>query len=316
MAEGAVMEDSTATAEVEQSTAEIGVDDLEKVGHQEPEAGTDTETETDQVEESTEEVEGEGGEEEVVEYDEFDIGGKKLSVAKGSIPDEVKGEFQNYAKAVQATYTKKSQEVSEMAKALEARETAVKQLQTMQEQYGDIYSKGLQVQNEVAQYQAALTPELMQNDPDTYRLYSDTLANKRAELGAVDAELRQHEQGLADTRGKENARLMEEGKAKLERRIKGFSSKADEIVEYVSSTYGMDKEQAKQTWPLNPAAAEMAYKAMLFDKLQTKVKTTSKAKSVAPKPIKSISGKGGSVTKNPEKMSMDEYVKWRAKGNG
>lgn len=309
------MNEPTATADVEQSTAEIGVEELEKVGHQQSETEGDTENEAEEVEDSTAEAEDEGGEEEqeeVEELVEFDVGGKKISIPKSSMPDEVRDEFQNYVKAVQATTTKKSQEVAEMAKSLAARETASRDLQTLQEAHSETYAKAVQVVNEINQYQEALTPELMRTDPDSYRLYSDTLATKRAEMARLDSEWAHHERGIAEARTKEQTRLFEEGKAKLERRIKGFESKVPDIVEYVSSQYGMDKNEISKTWALGPAAAEMAYKAMLFDKLQSKTnKTTSKTKTVPAKPIKPISGNGRAVNRNPDKMSMAQYVKYR-----
>ncbi len=308
------MDESTAEVEVEESTAIIGVEDLERIGHQEPETEGDTETDTDEVEESTAEVDAEGGEEEeeLEELVEFDVGGKKITIPKSSMPDDVRDEFQNYVKAVQATSTKKSQEVAEMAKSLEARETAVKQFQAIQEQHGDTYAKAVNVMNEISQYQGALTPELMQTDPDSYRLYSDTLANKRAEMSKLDAEWSQAERAMAESQAQETARRIEEGKAMLERRIKGFNTKVDDIADYVSSNYGLDKEEAKRTYALGPAAAEMAYKAMLFDRMKPKTTATTKNKTVAATPVKPISGKGRAVTKDPLKMSMDQYVKHRA----
>jgi len=308
------MDDSTTKAEVEQSTAEIGVDELEKVGHQEPEKEeTDTGTETDEVVESTEEVEGEGGEEEPEETVDFDIGGKKLSIAKSSMPDEIRDAFQNYVKATQATLTKKSQEVTEMSKSLEARETAVKQLHTLQATTIETYAKGRQLQNEIAQYEAALTPELMQTDPDNYRLHSDALSAKRGEFNALHTQHQQQDQALIDAQTKEQERLVEQGKASLERRIKGFSTKVEDIVDYVSSTYGIKKEQIRTNWALTPAVSEMAFKAMLFDKLQAKRKTTATPTKAVVVPIKPTKGKGSKVLKDLGSLSPTAYSQEKAR---
>lgn len=98
----------------------------------------------------------------------------------------------------------------------------------------------------------------------------------------------------------------------MEGKVKGFESKAADLVDYVVKTYGVPREKAED-WPLNPAGAEMAYKAMLWDKNQQGIKT-AKTKVKPANPVPAAKTKGKSMKKALHEMSMSEFVKAREAG--
>jgi hypothetical protein len=71
-----------------------------------------------------------------------------------------------------------------------------------------------------------------------------------------------------------------------------------EIIDYVAQNYGIDKDHAAKVWRQDPATAEMAYKAMMFDRMQSAGK---KPAPVAPKtaaPVTAMKAKGASPASN------------------
>lgn len=263
------------------------------------------------AENEAENQEGDGGEpgeqEEVVEEIEFDFGGNKMRVPKDAIPEEVAAELDKFTKGTWSDYTRKSQEVVETRKALEAREKAVEKIVSLNGDALNTYSRGLAVKAELEQLSNVDMNALWQSNPDQARQISDRISQKQAEFQSIVTQVSQKEQELTQTQQAELARRSEEGKQIIERRIKGFSEKAPEVVDYVVKNYGMTKEEA-ETWPLNPKTAEMAYKAMMFDRMQTKPKTPAPKQAAPVVPMKTR----GSATagKDVSKMSEREIAKY------
>lgn len=270
------------------------------------------ETEAQDTDADPEEGEGDGEEKEgVAEEVEFDFGGNKFKVAKGSIPDDLAAELDKFTKGTWSDYTRKSQEVAETRKSLEARERAVEKLATVNGEVLNIYSRGQGVKAELEQLQQVDLNRLWQSDPDQARQVSDRLAAKQAEFQNIVSALNAKEAEASQATQAEMARRADEGKQLIERRVKGFTEKVPEVIDYVVKTYGIPKEAAERDWPLNPATAEMAYKAMMFDRMQAANKKPS-PKAAPAAPVTPMKAKGNAnATKDPDKMSPEEWVRWR-----
>ena len=296
-------EDSTALAGVE------AVSDPEETEEATNEVETEGQSETE-TENQDDSGEGEGEQEEAEEI-EFDFGGNKLKVPKDSIPPEVAEQLDKFTKGTWSDYTRKSQEAAERSKSLEAKEQAVERLFNMNGEVLQTFSRGLAVQNELQQLRNIDLNALWQSDRDQARRVSDLISQKQAELQSIANTVGQKEQELTRAQQAELARRMDEGKQATERMQKGFSQKAPEVVDYVVKSYGMSKEEA-ETWPLNPRMAVMAYKAMLFDRMQTNVKPKPAPKVAQADPVRPMKAKGSATaSKDPDKMSVDEWMKWR-----
>lgn len=263
--------------------------------------------------EAPDEVEGDADADDEPEEIEFDFGGNKMRVRKGEIPDELAERVSQFTRDTWADYTRKSQDAAERAKSLEARETALNGLSKLNDDVLNEYSNGLRLRNEIQELSQIDMNALWQSDRDRWRQVSDTIQAKRSELAAVAASVGQKEQELSHAQEAEVSRRRDEGKAAIEKRIKGFSDHVPAVVDYVSTTYGMDKALVERDWPLNPATAEMAYKAMRWDEAQARAKRPNPKPAA---PVKTPKGKGGPVQKDPDKMSPEEWLKWRNKQLG
>jgi len=298
------MSDSTAEAGVEEV-----VEETEEVTEETPAA------ESEAVEEDSDlETEDDEEQEEPEETLEFDFGGNKLSVPKNSVPEELAEKIDSFGKGLWSDYTKNKNELAESSKSLEARETAVQKLESLHGETLDTYSKGLAIKSELEQLSQYDMSSLWQSDPDQARRLSDTISQKQAEFNSIISKVSQNEQALSQAQQQEVARRSDEGKKLIEKRIPGFEAKVPEVIEYVSKNYGVPKTEA-DNWAINPSGAEMAYKAMLYDRMQAKAKAKPKPKAEAVNPVKPMKGKGGKQAKDPGKMSPDEYRKWFAEKN-
>lgn len=296
-------------------TDETSTDLDEVVETIEAEEPTEAETEDEGlVEEEADEPEADGEEEdeddsepEEEELVEFDFGGNKFAVKKGEIPDELAEKIGEFTKKTWADYTRKSQTVTEQVKAIEAQRSAVDKLANLQGQALEDFAHGKQLSREIEQLKSVDLNQMWQSDPDRARQISDALNKKQAELQQVIAKVNKSESEFAAAQKEHTEAQIKQGREIVTRAIKDFEQKAPEVVDYVVKNYGVPKEEA-ENWPANPVAAQMAYKAMMFDKMQTKAKTAAK-KPASAKAMKPTKGKGGKSTTDIENMSMAEYAK-------
>lgn len=292
---------------MEDSTALTGVETEQVVPTDEIEATeTDLEPGDQNLDEGLADGEGEATE---VEEIEFSFGGNTLKVPKDSIPEEIATRVDEFSKGLWSDYTKRSQGLAEQTKQIEARQTAVDRLVNLQGEAHETYSIGLRLQQELAQLQQINLQELWQSNPDQARQYSDLIQTKNAELQQVAAKVSQQEAQFQQAQQQEIARRSEEGKQTVERYVPGFAEKAPEVIEYAMKTYGVSQEAADQ-WSLDPISAVLAYKAMLYDRMQTEAKKPAQPTQTGP--VQSLKGGGGTNSEtDPTRMSMDQYVKWR-----
>lgn len=306
------MDDNSAV--MDDGEAEVAVEEVEEVAD---ETTDEVEAEADDSleEEASDDSEDQEEDSEEEEFYEFDFGGNKKQFAKGNMPPELAEELQTFGKNLESAHTKRSQEVAEHKKSLEAREQAVQKLQGMHGDTLQEYSKGLQLRQDIAELEKVDIQTLWQTNPDDARKISDAISQKTAEFNQTVNRVSQLEHAQAQHGQQEMARRANEGVMHVEKRIPGFAKeKASEVINYVGETYGIPKQEA-EAWPLNPAGAEMAYKAMLYDRMQKKANPkTVKKKVTQLKPVKSTKGGKGGTGKSSvpsDKDSVDAWVRKR-----
>ena len=140
---------------------------------------------------------------------------------------------------------------------------------------------------------------------------SDRLSNLNAQMQDIVANVSKAESDLKTAQAQQRTRQIEEGKATIEKLSPGFTEKVPEMIDYVVNTFGIDRSLAEAEWSMNPATAIMAQKAMLYDRMQAKAVAKPPVKTATP--VKPTRTKGGASAKNPDDMSMDEWLAWRNK---
>lgn len=261
-----------------------------------PEEITDGEDETAEAEEPT--------------AWEFSFAGSTLQIDKGQMPEDVAARVQEHLAGFQKHHTKTSQANAETRKVLEQQQRDIEDISNLQADVMDAYALARQAQSGLAQYQSIDMNALWQSDPDQARRLSDQALTLRQQYDGAIALANQKEADFREKKQAAQAERIREGVELMDRRIKDFSTKiAPRVVDYVVDKFGVDREAA-ENWGENPMTAEMAYKAMLYDEAQAKLKAPTK--SEPPKPMSRP--KGGSRTTagpDPSKMSTEEWMKWR-----
>lgn len=296
--------EAEATEEADEADAESQAEDSEAEEGDGSEEGAEDDAETESI--------------------EFDFGGNKLSIPKGSVPEELAQEIDKFSKGIWSDYTRKSQEISEKSKSLEAREAAVEKITNLSEDAQKFYSRGVQLREEIERLSGINTQSMWQSqnpeDRDRARQISDAISQKQAELQSIVGKLNQTEAEIGQAQQQEVARRKAEGEQWLERRIKGFKAeKLPAVIDYAVNTLGLSRKEAEGDWALNPAITAAVHKAMLYDQMQAarpkKGQTTKPAP--AQKPVKPPKIGGGKATRDPDlvqdadKLSPDEWLRRR-----
>ena len=304
------MNDSTSTVGIEAET-EVNAEE----SHTET-IETDVEDSEENLDESGEGYtdDDEGSDEDVPEYREYDFGGKKFQVNKDALSDEQAEQFESYGKGLQSDYTKKTQELAEQRKHIEAREQSAEKLLSLQGDTLDIYSKGLAIRQELAQLNEIDLNQLWQSNPDQARQISDAISQKTKEFNATVQQVSAKEGEMAQTKQADRQAKEIEGEKTLNARIPQFTEKVGEVIDYFCKTYGADKKATEAGWRSDPVVTELAYKAMMFDKMKANVKKGSKVNPATATESKPVKGKGGRHKSNTP-TDKDSAKEWLAQRN-
>ena len=292
---------------VEEEATEVEVDEGPK-SLDDLEPNETTEVDTQEASDDSDD-EGEDSADEAVEMREYDFGGNKLEIPIDSVPAELADMIEAFTKSTYADYQKKSQANADTAKNLAAREDAVGKITQLNGDALQTYSSGLQLRSEIEQLKAIDIQSLWQSNPDQARRLSDTISKKQADFQNIVALVGQQEQALDAAQQTEIVRRRDAGVSTLDKKYSNFSTeKAPEVVKYAMEVGGMTQAEANG-WPLNPKVTEFAYKAMLYDRMQSKAKTPS-SKPTQARPVASIKSRGNAAgTSDPDKMSMSQLNK-------
>lgn len=255
------------------------------------------------------------------DYEEVEWEGKTYK-----IPSEVKG-----ALLRQADYTRKTQEVAEARKQVEAlaQEVRLAKQRTDDEINTIAELKFLSNQLEpVKDFNWAAAHQQLLTDPN---LASDPLAQQEAinklnaaylhwqqtqqKASALQQKLHEFERARAAAEQQETAKRLAATRAYAEKEIKGWTPALDDkITEFAVKTLGFDLDTLKAAY--NPQNYRTLYLAYLGHQSQIRQSTARPSpNSAPPAATQTVTAKANpSVVLDPEKMTPDEYVAARRAG--
>ncbi|MEO5329953.1 MAG: hypothetical protein H7829_17115 [Magnetococcus sp. THC-1_WYH] len=250
------------------------------------------------------------GEEEEIEFD-FG-GGNTYRVKPNATAKEVLEEAQRQFKAVEANYTRKQQEVAEERKALQRLNESVKKIDSLQGEALTVFAKGLHIKAEIDQLEGIDVSGLWQTNPDQARQISDMLSAKKRQLEQVSKQVAGIESEAAKAQTSVSEEVAQQTVATLEKRNPGISKKFNDIREYAAKQYGIGEAQIDLALKSDPASTELAYKAMLYDRMMTG--KSSKPKEAAPVTGKKFKGAATAaldINKDAHRMHAADWFKQR-----
>lgn len=235
---------------------------------------------------------------------EDELEGVKLKGKKDAL-EKLKAE-----RLMQADYTRKTQEVAEQRKAIEARQVQLQQHQQLAQAFVEELAAAKAIDMRLQQYGQVNWAELEQTDPSQ----AMRLQREMRELHAVREQIghsvtqKHHAQALA--RQQELAKLAQEGEAVLSREIKGWGQETKAKLHQFAMSRGFDEASLANIY--DPRVVKLLHDAMTLHSLRAKAQQKPKPEG-QPAPVTRITG--GKATQAPtgpsDKQSMDEWLKAR-----
>jgi hypothetical protein len=237
--------------------------------------------------------------------EEIEVGDRKFSLPK-SAAEKLKTE-----RMLNADYTQKTQTLAEDRKGLAAEREQHERHQVEAQQYIGELAKVQSIDARIAEYKALDWDALSDNDPITFQKLDRqmrVLEGSRAE--AVQAiTQKQNSNALAEQQSL--AKQVQEADAYFKREIPGWSAERSTRVQKYAIEQGISADALFQAVVRNPALAKVLHKAELFDQLEKKQSAAKPKPVIQEKPVTRITAARGSAQRDPEKMNMDEWAKWR-----
>src|SRR5210317_1983904 len=236
-----------------------------------------------------EDVEVEDGEEEV-EYEEEELEEpQRFTVKAAGEEKEVTLEELMQGYQLGADYTKKTQEVAEQRKAVEAEAQAVQEAKQVRDTYAQrlqaieqFLTSGQDSQEDLA--------AMKENDPIGYAVKVAELTEKKEQLAQVRAEQQRLAQQQQAEQQQEMSKFVQQEAQKLSQVLPEFSdpTKGEQIrneIRNYGKSIGFTDQELSQVYDSRHVLT--LHKAMMYDKLQKSKPAVTKKVSKAPKMVKS-----------------------------
>ena len=207
----------------------------------------------------------------------------------------------------QQDYTSKTQSVADERKALEQQTAQFQQAAEMQQRNMQGHAQYAALQNQLQQYQNVDWDSFSENDPTAaqkaffqYTQLKDATTNLGNQLQSQESQALQSQQ-------MNSAKQLEQGSAELARDVKGWGTERKQALNAHGETYGFTHTELNQI--ADPRMVKVLNDAYLYRQSLSKAKATPETLIT---PITKVKGKGKGQP-NPDKMSTDDWMKWRNK---
>lgn len=235
------------------------------------------------------------------EFEEVDVDGIKLAIPKDA-SQKVRD-----ALLRQADYTRKTQELAQTREQFEQTRAQEQARIAAERENIQAVARIVAVDERLQQYANADWKALNQSDPvKAQELWFDyqSLRDSRAQL--VN-QIQQHEAQRALREQESIQRSMQQANEVLSREIKGWSPEVAKQLRDFAKSMGADEKELEGI--RSPWIVKALHDAKVLREMTTKA---AKAPAPAPaQPVKTITGGTARAATDPDKMSPDEFAKWR-----
>lgn len=207
----------------------------------------------------------------------------------------------------QQDYTQKTQAVAEQRRAIEAQALQIQQQAQLSQQYVAEYAEALSLDKELAQYKNINWNQLMDADPVQAMKLDRQMRELQARRDHVVSSVTQKQQAQQFESQRIAAQRLAEGRAVLEREIKGWTPETAKALASFGKEQGFTEAELAQV--NDPRTVKLLHKAWQYDQLM-KAKTAKPEPVTQERPVTRITASKGTV-KTPEKMTDKEFAAWR-----
>jgi hypothetical protein len=241
------------------------------------------------------------------ELEDWEDEGKTYKVPKALKPRLMKD----------ADYTRKTMEVAETRKAVEAQKAEVEETAKFHRENVREVAKLIHIDEQLEAFRAltreqwnALKPE------DAMRLQTEMNLLKDQRERAV-GELQQKQQQALEKQRDTTAKQYQDSLARIAKEIPGWSDELAGKLNGYATSKGFTLDEL-QMLVLKPHAVGTLHKAFLYDQLVAKqrAKAAKPVEEPAPVPVQTVGQRRTPTVKDPNRMNPEEYRRWRMNGGG
>lgn len=231
---------------------------------------------------------------------------------KYKVPKALKQELM-----MNADYTRKTQEVAEQRKAVEAEKEAVANQAKAHQEYIQEVAQVVAIDNAIKQYEQVNWQQLNAQDPvqaqSLWFQYQQLEKARSAAVGQIqqkEATRRQQEEQKALEAKQSTAKQIQECYATAAKEIKGWGPELIQQLDKTARELGFTNDELSQV--KDSRFIKLLHEAHLGRQLLKKQTPPTQKQQTPPKPVPQVGG-SAPARKEPERMSMDEWVKHRRK---
>lgn len=253
------------------------------------------ESDSDFVDDETEQLDDGDIETPVDDDEEIEHEGQKYRIPKALKP----------ALMMQADYTQKTQQLAEQRKTFEVQQA--QQQQTIQQNIDDIATIRA-IENRLTYLNQIDLRALSENDPLQTQQFLIEQQQLNSQRQNVINSIQNRNQQQAQAQQQHQAQLLEQGNAVLAKELPGWGKElATKIMTFAKTDLGYSEQELQQI--TDPRIVKTLHAAMVGQQVLSKQKPAAKQVADA-KPVKTV-GKSSTATKDPSRMSTDEWMKAR-----
>lgn len=233
---------------------------------------------------------------------EEDLDGVKVRGKKEAL-ERLKAE-----RLMQADYTRKTQEVAEQRKAIEAAQEQFQAQRNFEQQNLDIVADLRAMEREMAQLQQINLQQLSDQDPMQAQKLMVRMQQLQTARGQAAQALTQRHQAFQHEQQQLAARQLEEGQKVLQRDIPGWGPElASKLTAFALANGYSEREVAAIR---SPAMVRSLYRE--YQVAEAKKQATKRTPAVQAAPITRVNSASKSrAAIDPDKLSPEQWLKWR-----
>lgn len=211
---------------------------------------------------------------------------------------------------MQADYTKKTQALAEERRVAEEIRTSLHVQQQIRQSLTEDLADLRAIDKQLSEFQKVNMAALIEQDPSLFHklnLQKQTLQEQRSQVANALAQkeqqaLAQHQASLAT--------LVEKAESYLAREVKGWSPERSNALAEYAVKEGFPRAALPNITAHMPAFGKVLHKAEMYDRLVERQKAAKSAPAQAA-PVTTLTAHKASAQKDPDKMSVEEWTKWR-----
>ena len=221
-----------------------------------------------------------------------------------SVPPELKD-----ALLRQSDYSRKMQDISGKRKELEAKDQTLQRDTELHQLHIDEVATIKAIDQQLQTYESVDWETAYTDDP------VEAMKLDRQQRGLQDnktqalARFQENQREAFELQRGEHAKLLEKGQTALEADLPGWNAEMAEKTRKYALKAGLSETEASRV--INPIHVKVLHKARLYDELVAK--QAAKPKPAPAQPAAKVKGARQGGSKDPEKMTADEWMRWRNK---